>query len=122
MDAYLMVLQILIGFVILNVWLFRSSKPTNWRGGSAKTLREEFEVYGLPHWFMNVVGTVKVALAIMLAITIWYPYLAVPAAIGIAILMGGAVAMHIKIKDPLLKSAPAFTMMTLCLAIIALRN
>ena len=36
-----------------------------------------------------------------------------PAAIGMAILMIGAIAMHIKVKDPLMKSLPAFTMLVL---------
>jgi hypothetical protein len=37
----------------------------------------------------------------------WVPMLVQPAAIGIAILMLGAVAMHVKVKDPANKSWPA---------------
>ena len=44
---------------------------------------------------------------------IWLPLLVRPAAIGIAILMLGAVVMHVKVRDPAKKSAPALTMLVL---------
>jgi uncharacterized membrane protein YphA (DoxX/SURF4 family) len=60
----------------------------------------EFLAYGLPVWFMWVVGTLKVSLAILLIVGLWKNYLTQPAAIGIAVLMLGAIAMHFKVGDP----------------------
>ena len=38
----------------------------------------------------------------------------------VAGLMVGAIAMHIKVSDPMMKSAPAALMLLMCLAIIGL--
>ncbi|HMB97031.1 MAG TPA: DoxX family protein [Balneolaceae bacterium] len=106
-------LKLIIGLSILNVWLVRSKKSTAWRGGDANNIVEEFKAYGLPVWFMWTIGTLKVILAVMLLASIYYPGLEQIAAYGIAILMLGAVSMHIKISDPLKKSLPAFTFLVL---------
>jgi len=58
---------------------------------------------------MYAVGTLKVLCAIGLLASIWYPDLVAPSAIGMAVLMLGAIGMHIKVKDPLKKSFPAFS-------------
>ena len=29
------------------------------RGGQAQNMKEEFEVYGLPHWLLPIVGVLK---------------------------------------------------------------
>jgi len=62
---------------------------------------------------MWTTGSLKVILAVMLLASIYYPDLEQIAAYGIAILMLGAVSMHIKISDPLKKSLPAFTFLVL---------
>jgi hypothetical protein len=56
MDLVKVVFQIIIALGIVNVWVLRFGKDTRWRGGEAKTLRDEFKSYGLPIWFMIVVG------------------------------------------------------------------
>jgi len=38
------VLQLVVGLGLLNVWLVRSRSATEYRGGSATSLREEFAV------------------------------------------------------------------------------
>jgi len=58
--------QLVIGLGLLNVWLLRGKKATPCRGGDAQNMREEFAAYGLPPWFMWVIGIVKVTLAILL--------------------------------------------------------
>ena len=68
---------------------------------------------------MRVVGFLKLLFAACLIAGIWFPALTRPAAIGIAILMLGAVAMHIKVKDPLKKSLPALTMLVLSVFVAA---
>lgn len=109
--------QILVALGIFNVWLLRFSKSTNWRGGDAQNMRAEFEVYGLPGWFMILIGTTKVILACCLIAGFWFPAIIRPVAMGIAALMLGAVGMHIKVGDPMMKSLPASIMFALSLFI-----
>jgi uncharacterized membrane protein YphA (DoxX/SURF4 family) len=111
------IIQIIIALGIFNVWLLRYGKSTGWRGGNAKNMKEEFTVYGLPNWMVGLIGFLKVLFAVLLIVGIWYPLVVRPAALGIAVLMLGAIIMHIKVKDPLKKSVPAFTMLVLCLIV-----
>ena len=120
METAMTIGQLIIGLGIYNVWLLRFGRSTNWRGGDAQNLREEFEVYGLPGWFMAIVGALKLTFATMLIAGVWFPALTKPAAIGMAVLMLGAVSMHVKVRDPMLKSLPAFSLFALCLTVAAL--
>lgn len=99
--------QVVVALGILNVWIIRYDKTTGYRGGDAKNMREEFAAYGLPFWFMCVIGFFKISFALMLIAGIWYEPLVLPAATGMAVLMAGAVSMHIKVKDPPKKAMPA---------------
>ena len=118
MEYVSIALQLIIGLSILNVWLIQYNKSTQWRGGNARTIKEEFEVYGLPEWSLYVIGFLKVTLAIALICGIWFPELIKPAAIGLAVLLTGSILMHVKIKDPIKKSFPAFLFLVLCLILI----
>jgi len=118
MEYVSIALQLIIGLSILNVWLIQYNKDTQWRGGSATTIKEEFAVYGLPSWSLYVIGFLKVTLAIALICGIWFPELIKPAAIGLAFLLAGSVLMHIKIKDPFKKSFPALLFLVLCLVLV----
>ncbi|MFP2994810.1 DoxX family protein [Spongiivirga sp. MCCC 1A20706] len=111
-------LQLIVGLSILNVWLIQNKKPTQWRGGDATSIKEEFSVYGLPDWSLYVVGFSKVLLAIGLILAIWFPILLKSSAMGLATLLLGSVVMHFKIKDPLIKSFPAFLFLCLCLYLV----
>jgi uncharacterized membrane protein YphA (DoxX/SURF4 family) len=115
-----MIVQIVIALGLFNVWVLRYGKSTDWRGGSAANMKEEFQVYGLPPWSVQVVGFLKLLFAACLIAGIWLPALTRLAAVGVAVLMVGAVAMHIKVKDPLKKSLPAFTMLVLSLIVATL--
>ena len=119
METINAIIQIAVGLLILNVWTLRSNRSTKWRGGNAKTMQEEFSAYGLPDWFKTVVGWTKVTFALMLIVGVWFSPLTKPAAVGLAILMAGAVAMHAKIKDPLFKSYPASSILILCTVLVA---
>jgi hypothetical protein len=105
------VLQVVIALGLLNVWMVRPGKATSYRGGNAKTLKEEFAAYGLPDAAFYVVGALKVLSAVALIAGIWIPALVLPAAAVVAVLMLGALAMHLKVGDPALKSLPAFLML-----------
>jgi len=119
-DYIRMGLQLIVGLGILNVWIFRSGKSTPYRGGDAKNLREEFASYGLPFWFMCVIGVLKVGMALALLTAIWIHSLAQPAAIGLGLLMLGALAMHLKVKDPIKKALPSIVVLAMCAAIALL--
>jgi uncharacterized membrane protein YphA (DoxX/SURF4 family) len=106
-------LQILIGLGLLNVWLLRSRYPTAYRGASATSLKEEFDAYGLPDAVFYLVGFLKVGAAIALLAGLWVPRLVTPAAAIVAALMVGALVMHAKVRDPLVRSLPALVMLLL---------
>lgn len=107
------VFQILIAFGLINVWLVRFNKPTKYRGGSAGNMADEFAVYGLPKWFMYMVGAGKILIASLMILGFWIPVVIYPASLLLAALMVGAIAMHIKVKDPLIKALPAIAMFTM---------
>ncbi len=118
MEQLFIALQLVVGLGILNVWMLRAGKVTPFRGGHAKSLREEFAAYGLPFWFMCVVGTLKVGLALALIAGIWIPRLTQPAAFGLGLLMLGAFAMHLKVRDPIKKAIPSLAVLAVCAAIV----
>ena len=120
MPYLLVFLQLTVALGIMNVWLLRSGQATPFRGGDAKTLREEFAAYGLPFWFMCMVGLLKVGLAVALLAAIWLDGVAQPAAIGLGLLMVGALSMHLKVKDPVKKALPATVVLAMCIIIALL--
>lgn len=117
MELAVKIIQVIIAVVLLSVWLVRPRMQTSYRGGDAKNLKEEFAVYGLPYWFMIVIGILKVSAGILLIIGLWYPVVTSYTAIGVALLMAGAVSMHIRVKDPVVKSLPALTLLILSLLV-----
>ena len=116
MEIVVTGVQLIIAAVIFFVWTIRFNLDTNYRGGNAKNLREEFQVYGLPNWSVPVVGLAKVSLATTLVAGIWLPLPVKSAAILMAALMAGAVLMHLRIRtDNISKAAPAITMLAMSL-------
>jgi len=120
MDLLRIILQVVVGLGILNVWLIRANWATGYRGGDAKTLKEEFATYGLPTWFYYLVGTLKIACALAVLAGIWFPHLATLGGAGLAVLMAGAFTMHLKVKDPFSKAIPSLVMLAMSLAIALL--
>ena len=94
---------------ILNVWILRFNKETEYRGGEAKNLPEEFDVYGFPKRTVYLVGAAKVSLAVLLIIGLWVDAIVRPAAVVLAILMLGAIGMHLRVGDRPKKAAPAIS-------------
>lgn len=120
------ILQILIAVGLVNVWLVRSGRATKYRGAGAQNMKEEFRAYGLPSWFMYVIGFLKMVIALIMIIglfrpQIMYPF-GFPALIGLSVLMLGAISMHIKVRDPMVKILPAISMLTMALAVMWLIN
>lgn len=112
--------QVIVALGILNVWVLRYNRSTAYRGGDASNMREEFAAYGLPFWFMCLVGFLKISFALALLVGIWFPVIVVPAAVGMSLLMAGAISMHLKVKDPPKKALPATVMLILSVLAAAL--
>ena len=120
MQNITVILQIIVGLGLLNVWLLRRGKKTPYRGKGADSMRAEFEAYGLPVWFMWVTGVIKIGVASALLVGIWIPALVQPAALVLILLMLGALGMHLKVKDPFTASLPALAMLIMSVAIALL--
>ena len=66
----------------------------------------------------DVIGFLKVSLALLLLASIQFQVLALVGSLGLAILLLGSILMHFKIKDPLYKSFPAFLFFVMNLLIV----
>ena len=115
---FIVAAKIIIFISIINVWFIRFNKPTPWRGGDSKSMKEEFETYRLSPAIMYIVGTIKVTLAVLLLVSIWIKDLSTPAAGAMGIFMLGAIAMHFKADDPNIKSLPALILFLLSIGIV----
>ncbi len=111
------ILQVIVGLGLLNVWLLRRQSSTAYRGGDAKNLKDEFAAYGLPAAMFYVVGGLKIICGVLLLVGLAYPPVVLPAAAVVAVLMVGAVAMHLKVNDPVSKYVPASLMLAMSGAI-----
>ena len=114
------ILQVVVALGLLNVWLLRPGSPTDYRGGDARSLKEEFAAYGLPDFVFYLVGLLKIGAAIALLAGIWNESWVLPAAAMVVLLMVGALVMHVKVKDPLMKSLPALLMLIMSASLCAL--
>ncbi len=119
-DTILTALQVILALGLLNVWLLRANSSTRYRGGDAPSLKEEFRAYGLPEWFFYLVGFLKIGSAVALIAGIGFPALVLPASLLVAALMLGALAMHVKVSDPLVRSVPAFLMLAMSSTLAAM--
>jgi hypothetical protein len=115
------VLQAIVGLSLLNVWLLRAGRATPYRGGDARTLREEFREYGLPVWAFYLVGGLKIAAALTLLGGIWLDLPVDLAAQGVSLLMLGSISMHVKVDDPPIRSLPAGIVLAMSVTIFLLR-
>ena len=107
MDPWINVVQVFIAIAMFDVWLFRYDRPQRARGGDARNMVEEFRVYGLPDWFRNVVRVLKLGAGTLMVVGIWSTSAALVAGTVLVVLMGGAILMHVKVRDPFFKSMPA---------------
>jgi uncharacterized membrane protein YphA (DoxX/SURF4 family) len=103
--------QIIVALGLVNVWLVRFGRKTPYRGGSSETLPGEFAAYGLPSWSVWFVGALKLGCAVLFLAGIWLPVVVPAAAAVLALLMLGAIFMHVRVRDPLIRSLPATLML-----------
>ena len=121
MSSLAMLLQIIIALGIVNVWVFRRDRESRFRPEGASNIADEFARYGFSDSFRRVVGATKLTLAALLVIGVAYAPLAITAAIGMMVLMVGAVAAHVKVRDPILKSVPALLMLAMSTIVAVIR-
>jgi uncharacterized membrane protein YphA (DoxX/SURF4 family) len=114
------ILQVIVGVGLLNVWLLRRNSATAYRGGAAQNLKDEFATYGLPAPMYYIVGGLKIVCGVLLLVGLAYPPVVLPAAAVVAVLMAGAVAMHLKVGDAVSKYIPATLMLAMSGAICAI--
>lgn len=117
-DYIRFIIATTVSLGIYNVWIIRFNMDTKWRGGGAKNITDEFRAFGLPIWFMALIGLIKISLATFILIALWYPFLLSYTAIAMTVMMGGAVSMHLRLKDPLYKLLPAVVMFLLSIILI----
>lgn len=120
MQTALIILQLIVGLGIYNVWLLRPHMQTAYRGRGAPNLKAEFIAYGLPVWFMYVAGAIKLAAATAILLGVWYTALLAPGALVLAVMMAGALAMHLKVRDSFTRLMPALLMLLMSMSILLL--
>ncbi len=103
-------LQALVAAAIFFVWVVRYDN-----------IVAEFKGYGLPESLRDLVGILKLTFALLLLIGIERPFFAVVGGIGIVILMGAAVATHLRAKSASFKMLPSLALLA-CSALVAWIN
>jgi hypothetical protein len=111
MKILLNTVQIIVALGLVNVWVLRFGRKTAYRGGAGESLPGEFAAYGLPSWCVWLVGALKLSCAALFVAGIWLPKAVAPAAGVLIGLMLGALLMHVKVRDPLIRSLPAALML-----------
>ena len=111
------ILQFLVGFSILYIWLINSHVATNFRVGGATTLREEVIEVGFPNWVYDLLRVVKPFFAFFLMIGLLYEPFTLPCMAATTLFMLGGLGMHIYAKDSIFKMIPALTLLLFCFII-----
>ena len=110
------------GFIslgILYAWTIGFNRPSKFRGGNARNMKEEFAAYGFPAWVMPVTRVVKIRLAVCLLFGYFFPVVVKPVAFALTGIMFVAVMMHLKLhKDPLIKALPAYLILSFSIFLI----
>ncbi len=118
MNELAILLQVFVALVIFNVWTFRSEKQTKYRGGSARTLREEFIEFGLSDRIYMITSLSKPMLAVALIVAIFFPFMTIPTALAMSFFMAAALLMHYRVRDELIKFVAPGIIFLCCVAIV----
>ena len=108
MEKILILSQLIVAISVIIVWVFRR-----------ENIIVEFEQYGISDIIRNIVGALKISLATILILGIWYNEFLVLSSLVMAFLMICAQYFHIKLRNPLTKFIPSFCLLILCLFIAA---
>jgi hypothetical protein len=118
MTNIIYILQITLALGLFNVWLVRFHRKTPYRGGDSVTMEDEFHSYGLSTNFMYLVGFLKLGTAAGMILGLWFNIFVVSSATLLSILMIGAIFMHLKVRDRLIKFLPALLLLAMSLVIL----
>tara|TARA_B100000767_G_scaffold254826_1_gene260526 strand:+ start:69 stop:413 length:345 start_codon:yes stop_codon:yes gene_type:complete len=100
--------QIIVSISVVIVWVFRRDN-----------IALEFEQYELSNLSQNIVGALKISLATILILGIWYNELLILSSLLMAFLMICAQYFHFKVKNPWIKFMPSLALLILSLFIAA---
>ena len=110
MEKILILSQLVVAISVIIVWVFRR-----------ENIIVEFEQYGISDIIRNIVGALKISLATILILGIWYNEFLILSSLGMAFLMICAQYFHIKVRNPFKKFIPSLCLLILCL-FIAVKN
>lgn len=105
-ETIIEALKIVAAVAVFFVWVVRYSN-----------IKKEFEIFGFPSWFRDLVGILKISFTIMLQSNNYETVLL--GALGIVFLMSGAILTHIKVKNPVKEMLPAIAMISIGLIIFS---
>ena len=106
MENILILSQLVISISIVIVWVFRYDN-----------IVLEFKQYGLSNLLRNIVGALKISLATILVIGIWYHEFLFISSAMMAFLMLCAQFFHFKAKNNWIKFMPSLSLLILSLLI-----
>jgi len=106
MHSLTISLQIFVAASVFFVWVVRYAN-----------IVEEFKQHGLPDWLRDSVGVLKLTFSLMLLIGIERGVFAVAGGISIALLMGAAFSLHLRVKNPVFKMLPSLALLAFSVVI-----
>ena len=110
MEKLLILSQIIVSTSVIIVWVFRR-----------ENIIVEFEQYGISDTIRDIVGALKISLATILILGIWYNEFLFSTSLAMAFLMICAQYFHVKVSNPFKKFIPSLCLLILCL-VIATKN
>ena len=109
MSIAIMVVQVVLGLLFVLIGSMTAA--------GMNMFVESFRQFGYPQWFRIVTGSLEVLGGLGLLVGIWLPWLTALASAGLTLVMLGAVLTHLRVKDPLNKSALPIVMGALALLV-----
>ena len=107
MTLLLPLLQLIVSISIMIVWIFRFHN-----------VEKDFEQFKLNNVIRSMVGAIKISLATILVLGIWYPEFILTTTLGIAFFMLSAQYFHHIFNNNMKKRLPSLSLLILCILII----
>ena len=111
MEQIIILAKLTVSISVLIVWVFRRDN-----------IGLDFQLYKLSNLTKNIIGALKISLATMLILGIWYSELLLISSLSMAFLMLCAQYFHLRAKNPWHKYIPSLLLLTLPLLIAYLQN
>ena len=111
MEQIIILAQLIVSISVLVVWVFRRDN-----------IDLEFQLYKLSNLTKNIIGALKISLATILILGIWYSELLLISSLSMAFLMLCAQYFHFRAENPWHKYIPSLFLLTLSLIIAYLQN